>query len=740
MGMTTAVSRQTSQTAGLYRGVLDAAHLRAVLRSALMAHGFEADANSSRGALKQELSLGGWLRDGAFPAHLPAYADAADYRAIADADPYLWERILLMSSLGYRQAAAIQRLAGAPPATNTAVHTLGAAFNVAIAATDYVLDERLVESKVLFDVLTPELLIAIFRSPGTAGKDLGRAYRQATDLRLRLVITMVGICADIGMRLYRATGNDRAWAALGEKVGRMFVAERRSADPGLMSSNDALEVLEIKSTYPSIALLYVSTVASGVSEPPPLVHRAVHDLGKIFSRVDDAVDLLSDDRRGLPNVLSFRIAERLRARASDHASDADLYDAIDEAASEIVASLDSIRDLSGRVASHEAATGFVNFARLTIANWSDWSVGTRSTTSNRQWSFGKSDSTSQAVRQAVALLLKFQKEGYADAAHHLRFPRLSPFGVRYETHAAILSHRAVALDALLDAVDAGVPVPSAVLNAEAMALLQAKHREVRGGWNYIPAVPELPPDADDLGQVLQELMRLGGQPLAFTCEEAIRLALDGAGPDGSFSTWIVDPRGSTRSDDRVREYLAVMGGWGVHPEVVANLVFGLGLYDRLRYRTQLQRACGYLKQVQGDDGAWTSRWYAGPYYGTYKAVAALCLLTSGDSSLERARQFLLATQHRTGQWGEGGGSALDTGLALLTLTALGMNARHASVRRAKAFLLETQNPDGGWARSTWIAFPTLDGPEEYGSRAITTAFCLRALLSVRGRSPVTPSS
>jgi squalene-hopene/tetraprenyl-beta-curcumene cyclase len=335
----------------------------------------------------------------------------------------------------------------------------------------------------------------------------------------------------------------------------------------------------------------------------------------------------------------------------------------------------------------------------------------------------------------VARLLTSQRDGYREAAHHLCFPRL---GWRYETHSAVLFQRGVVLDALLDAAAAGLAVPGQVLDAEVMAILRMKHRDVRGGWNYIPAVAELPPDADDLGQVLQILYRHGGADLAATCDEGIRLVLDGAGPDGSFNTWILDPRGRSPADQAIRAYVGVVdrivtGGWGVHPEVVANLLYGLLLYDPVRYRDPLRRASAYLLAMQQESGAWPSKWYAGPYYGTFCAVAVLGVLTPNSPALSRARAFLLSKQHADGSWGEEGGDPLSTGLALLALCR-GCFSRvpgtDTAVERGADYLARTQEADGGWPAVTWLSFLSLDGPIASGSRTITTAFCLKALLAV----------
>jgi squalene cyclase len=240
-------------------------------------------------------------------------------------------------------------------------------------------------------------------------------------------------------------------------------------------------------------------------------------------------------------------------------------------------------------------------------------------------------------------------------------------------------------------------------------------------------VPELPPDADDLGQVLQVLSRLGGNALAATCEEPLRLVLDGADADGGFSTWILDPRGRSPADARVRAYLPVMGGWGKHAEVIANLLQGLLLHDPGRYAEPLARGAAYLESVQAADGSWASRWYRGPFYGTYRALAVLTALRPADApALARARAFLHGSRHDDGSFGEDGNGPLSTGLAALALASLG---EPAATEDAIRTLLGLQEADGGWPACPWIVFGTTDGQEVYGSRTITTAFCLKALIA-----------
>jgi Squalene-hopene cyclase C-terminal domain len=399
------------------------------------------------------------------------------------------------------------------------------------------------------------------------------------------------------------------------------------------------------------------------------------------------------------------------------------------------------------------------------------------------------------LQRATDALVAEAERGFAQSGHSLRFPRGKRGETRHETHTATLLFRAVTLDALLDAKAAGLAVCDRVLSREGMALLKAKHPGVRGGWSYFETVPELPPDADDLGQVLQALARLGGPELALACEEPLQLALDagsgvgvegyasggvgvegdasggvgvegdasggvgvegdasggvgvegdaggGAGGYGAggFPTWILDPALPGRLDRIMSAYVSVIGGTGVHPEVVANLLVGLLYYDPARFAHHLQRGVGYLERTQDPGGWWESRWYAGRFYGTFKAAAVLGRLAPGGDAARRARAFLLASREdggrRRGDGGRGGDGAwgqdtsdpLATAHALLACAALG-GIDHGVRAAAAECLLAQQRSDGTWPPSPWVQFPTLDGLQSHSSSTISTAFALKACLA-----------
>jgi len=718
---------------GRYDGVLDLVHLRAVTRTGLQAHGFTAPGEEFGQTAGARARLGQWLRDEAMPRALPP-AWAAAYRRVLAADGYARQRLPHTAGLGHVLTGVIHRLSAGPERLAGDVALLGAFFNAAVAVTDRAVDEN-PGGDGLFQFLDPALVAEIF-----AVDSDDRAFAERVEGMLALLagrpdwclaLLLVGGCALTGRRLLRSTGNEHAWRTIEELTQRLFAAERRT-----LTGGDAAELAtaaEAKSVLPASVMLGISMLARPAGElPAPGVPAGVERLGRALSMADDLVDLADDARRGTPNLLLLRSAVR-PSRPDGSFADADLYDIVDTASAELARLVAPPPAQRGQCQIDHAQT-FTELARGVVALWAGYDeVPHRPGRAPERVPAGLRAGQAQA---ATAMLVAQQSRGFAEAAHHLHFPRLAGHGQQYETHPASLSFRAVALDALLDARDAGLGVPDDVLHAEAMAILRLKHRLIRGGWSYVPEVPELPPDADDLGQVLQVLTRVGGAPLAATCDEAVRMVLDGMHADGGFSTWVLDRRGRSAADDAVRAYLAVMGGWGVHPEVVANLAWGLMLSGPHRYRAALQRAANYLESVQEPDGTWASRWYAGPFYGTYRVGAVLAELGLAPQARERATGRLLRLQQADGGWGlsNGGGGGpqtdeLSTALAVLALVALGLPADTACIRHALQRLLQTQAEDGGWPAHPWIVFPTLDGLVTYGSRSMTTAFVLKAMVA-----------
>ncbi len=704
----------------LYSGILTQEHLQATIRCALRSQGFGSPPQLED-TLAEQLEIGVSIRDTIWPRILPSFADEKEYRLLATSDPRLWERLPFMAGLGWRQARALSQISGTAPEQLEAVALLGATFNAAISVLDYLADEQN-HGATLFTLLDRRTVNHIFELNKSFMSLVGQAYRYVTTPAQKLLFTLIASCGAQGQALLRSATNLVAWRSLGDIIGQLFEAERSIVlGTGSSDLHALLPLIETKSALPSVATLYITLLgAPEAGLPSSTASSTARALGNIFWMVDDLVDIIVDARNGAPNRFVLLIEDRIRAEGRDTATDADIYDAIYGGTAELVKKLNTLPQLEGG-----RNSALADFARITVADWTSWPMQTEIKrtvldTSCRQ------ERVEHAARHAICLLLAEQQTGYREATHYLRFPRASKI---YETHPAVLAQRAVVLDALIDAHEIGLEIPESVVHAEILSILRAKHRHVRGGWNYIPEIPELPPDIDDVGQVLQALVRVGGRDLASTCDEGIRLALDGANPDGGIVTWIIDPQGSTSADLLVRSYLSVMGGWGAHPEVMANFLYGLFLYDYSRFFVPIHQGITYLEALQSHDGTWTSKWYDGPYYGTYKVAALLVAAKKDSLALRKLINGIREKQNKDGGWGNDEPNALSTALALLTLAVGGIHHEDPCVQRGLEFLVNAQGADGWWAAQPWIAFPTLDGLESHGSRTISTAFSLRALLA-----------
>ena len=136
----------------------------------------------------------------------------------------------------------------------------------------------------------------------------------------------------------------------------------------------------------------------------------------------------------------------------------------------------------------------------------------------------------------------------------------------------------------------------------------------------------------------------------------------------------------------------------------------------------VDRAVGYLRRTQLEDGSWYGRWGINYIYGTWSVLCALNAagLDHQSPEIRKAADWLIAIQNEDGGWGEDGSSyklgyagyepapstGSQTAWALLGLMAAG-EAGHLAVARGIQFLASTQGADGFWnePRYTATGFP-----------------------------------
>jgi len=264
----------------------------------------------------------------------------------------------------------------------------------------------------------------------------------------------------------------------------------------------------------------------------------------------------------------------------------------------------------------------------------------------------------------------------------------------------------LALEAL---ARAGRPLPAQV--AGVFAQLAA------AGFRYFN-LPELPPDADDLGLLLR-LFRYLPDDARPACRqllaEPLRRMVAGILPTGEIPVWF----GAAESAALV---------WGRSCAATEiNLLLGLLDFDLPAYRAVIAASARSVFQRFQTYGLGAALYYVTPYV-VWSAFELLARLRQTDLDVELAQTeafFAARFQQEINQPYVSPQSA-----AFFTLTAAGPDHR---VARWRAKLLKTQRPDGGWPAEPLFLTPHGDQTAWYASRTVTTAFCYLALQELQQR-------
>jgi len=302
------------------------------------------------------------------------------------------------------------------------------------------------------------------------------------------------------------------------------------------------------------------------------------------------------------------------------------------------------------------------------------------------------------------------------------------------TQAGDVFQRALIVDALCD-----LPAPLAesfapVIVHEVAHVMQSRVCD-SCGWGYLPELDELPADSDTLGQVLQMAVRCGrarredfARPLA--------TAFATSHGNGAFETWIVPPAAERDAvHQRQAELVECVWGSGADPEVMANLLYALALWERKDFDDRIAAGCRYIVSCQRPDGTWPARWYVGPYYSTYVVARLLARARDGMPAVKLGIETLLAGQRPDGGWSrDESPRALDTSHAILALLAVrpldvaDAAAIRTAVVRGLGALGRLRRPDGSWAADPFLAMRE----QVWGSSTLTTAYVLKAAALAEG--------
>ena len=347
-----------------------------------------------------------------------------------------------------------------------------------------------------------------------------------------------------------------------------------------------------------------------------------------------------------------------------------------------------------------------------------------------------------AIEQGCAYLMQQASEGYKEAEHTMFFPHWQGFTGSSEFLSGKVFQQATIVDALIDCAPfSKFDDFSAFAKGEIDSLFAKRYPFADGGWNYFPALPELPPDLDDLAIVAQVVARAGVEIGNLDIKTLIDRSIDllimkNCKPDGSMATWLFETDDSLLMKKLI-EFIESSWGSTSDAEVIANMVYALYLWDDQKYSYLIERSIEWLARAQ-KDGSWAAEWYWGSEYPAFVCARALSLSSSFDLELKRASSFLLQNQHSDGSWGESGGNSQGTALSLLALAhCFFKDEIKKSFMEGLRYLLAAQDSDGSWEASRLIRMQlgrnkknedtNHDPVLEYQSVTMSTAYCVKAL-------------
>jgi squalene-hopene/tetraprenyl-beta-curcumene cyclase len=225
-------------------------------------------------------------------------------------------------------------------------------------------------------------------------------------------------------------------------------------------------------------------------------------------------------------------------------------------------------------------------------------------------------------------------------------------------------------------------------------------------------------------------------------EEPLEVLLNEQANNDAWETWILP--NANKSDEQELQTLWINKAWGTgsDPEVIANLIYALVLFDKQRFANDINRGIQFLLDNHEGQYRWKSTWYYGNYYGTYVAVRALCAANANKSVIEGVINFIEKSRLPNGSWALEGkdGDALQTALALLALSIAKKHLEHSLDKYwltiSYDYLQQTYTTQNGWPSEPFIQMPMgrpigfVHTILTYESAAITNNYVAKAALHI----------
>ncbi len=238
-----------------------------------------------------------------------------------------------------------------------------------------------------------------------------------------------------------------------------------------------------------------------------------------------------------------------------------------------------------------------------------------------------------------------------------------------------------------------------------------------GGWPF-QYRNDYYPDTEDTAAVAWAMHQSGQSRYEFAIERAANWVHGMQSKGGGFASFDVDNVHYHLNEIPFADHGALLDP--PTSDVSARCVSLLGRLDTTgRYREAVERCLIFLREEQEEDGSWFGRWGSNYIYGTWSVLQALHE-TGEDMTqpmVQKAVGWLKSVQQQDGGWGEsndsyadptlaGGGlesTSFQTAWALLGLMAAG-EAHSPEVRHGIHWLMTRQGDDGLW-QERWFTAP-----------------------------------
>ncbi len=346
-----------------------------------------------------------------------------------------------------------------------------------------------------------------------------------------------------------------------------------------------------------------------------------------------------------------------------------------------------------------------------------------------------------AVVRGIRFLEDEAAHGYADLTHRMVFPQSEGFQGGGVSEGAVFQ-RAL-LSRVLSIAGTGYGIDKQLV-IDQLAFLESARDENSGGWKYFPELLELPPDADDVGQVLLAFLEAGVPDTSARFTRVLKLINSLTDVHGAeLPSWLVNP---DLNDPEATAYRAATSKWwgdGVDVEVVANLAYALHRLGDPKMKDWVTQATMWVTTRQGGHGNWEGVWYWGQTYATWMAVRLLLEVETNHPCLATAADWWLA------HWKNSLRTPSEAAFGLqmsVHLSRAGLLRGGPEVNLMVAeHLLSIQADDGGWDACPWIRMDINRASKQrgqgesrylsHGSRSLSTILCLHALLDLLNESP-----